>query len=253
MGAHGDLWIGSQPTPKNRHPAVGASLLSLNGRSMMRDDKHSQTGLFLVLEGPDGVGKTTIAGALADSLRREGRVVRLVREPGSTRIGEAVRNILLSAEQTDPYIDLFLFTAARRQLVKEIIEPALRSGEIVISDRFYHSTFVYQGGLRGVPTSLIETVTVAAIGDCRPDATYLLTLDERVWRERLGRRGGGPDRLERDGRQMQIWEHYRSLVATMPDVIEIDASGSPEIIVEDLMGRIRRLIETRRLSTKLAR
>lgn len=141
-------------------------------------------GWFVTLDGPEGGGKTTHAGRLADHLRASGHVVRETREPGGTWLGERVREILLartgSTTPTDPLSDALLFNAARRQLVREVIAPSLDAGETVVCARFADSTLAYQGHAAGVPLDVIRALAEAATGGLVPDLTFLLDVPAEV-------------------------------------------------------------------------
>jgi dTMP kinase len=138
------------------------------------------SGRFITIEGPDGSGKTTQVEQLADRLRAGGRRVVVTREPGGTRLGEGLREILLArhggVEPTDALTDAFLFEAARRQLVRLVIRPALADGMIVVCGRYSDSTFAYQGFGAGVPLETLRELDAAATGGLRPDLTILLDL-----------------------------------------------------------------------------
>lgn len=132
------------------------------------------------MEGPDGAGKTTQAEALAAHLRQRGLDVLLTREPGGTWLGERVREILLactgSTASMDPLTDAFLFNAARRQLVTEVLQPALAAGRTVLCARFADSTVAYQGYGAGVPLDRLRALEAVATGGLVPDLTILLDL-----------------------------------------------------------------------------
>ncbi|TMB46439.1 MAG: dTMP kinase [Chloroflexi bacterium] len=135
-------------------------------------------GLFITFEGGEGSGKTTQAELLGDWLSSRNPIV--VREPGGTELGERIREVVLYAGlEIDAEAEMYLFMASRRQLIAEVIAPALEKGQIVIADRYHDSTLAYQGGARGVPTNWPSTFP-------RPDITFLLTgpvetgLDRRV-------------------------------------------------------------------------
>jgi dTMP kinase len=138
------------------------------------------SGRFITIEGPDGSGKTTLAGRLAEHLRGAGIATLLTREPGGTAIGERIRSILLEAgaerHELDPATDALLFSAARSRHVVEIIRPALERGEIVISARFSDSTLAYQGYGGGLPLDMLRTIQRIATHGLRPDLTILLDL-----------------------------------------------------------------------------
>lgn len=139
-------------------------------------------GWFITIEGPEGGGKTTQAERLRAHLAREpGGTVQLAREPGGTWLGERVREILLArtgagAAPTDPLTDAFLFNAARRQLVREVIRPAMDAGTTVICARFADSSLAYQGHGAGVPLEHLRTLADLATDGLTPDLTFLLDL-----------------------------------------------------------------------------
>jgi dTMP kinase len=137
-------------------------------------------GWFITIEGPDGAGKTTQAQRLAAHLQGAGLDVHLTREPGGTWLGERLRELLLartaSTSRADPMTDALLFNAARRQLVTEVIEPALGAGRTVVCARFADSTMAYQGYGAGVPLDDLRALGSAATGGLTPDLTILLDL-----------------------------------------------------------------------------
>lgn len=136
-------------------------------------------GFFISVEGVDGSGKTTQAGLLAERLRRQGELVTLVRDPGTTRLGERVRAELLSHSEgapPDPFAEVALFLAARIQLLHEVIEPALVEGAVVVSDRYLDSTLVYQGAGRGLDQTVLLELHRLVGADRMPDLTLVLDL-----------------------------------------------------------------------------
>src|SRR6185369_6869904 len=145
-------------------------------------------GLFITFEGTEGSGKSTQILPLADRLRSLGRIVRTLREPGGTPIGEEVRHTLKHSKQNEamtPEAELLLMNASRAQLVREVIRPALAAGEIVLCDRFYDSTVAYQGYGRGLDLNMVQAMIDAAVGDTRPDLTLLMVVAHKVSAERL--------------------------------------------------------------------
>ena len=147
---------------------------------MIRPGAPTRRGWFVTIEGPDGAGKTTQAETLASHLRTQGLDVLLTREPGGTWLGERLREVLLArtsaAVAADALTDAFLFNAARRQLVAEVIEPALSAGRMVLSARFADSTLAYQGYGAGVPLEQLRVLEATATNGLRPDLTILLDL-----------------------------------------------------------------------------
>jgi dTMP kinase len=135
----------------------------------------SERGRLITFEGPEGSGKTTQAGRLADALRARGIPIVATREPGGTVLGERIRDLLLDpGASIDPLADALLFNAARRQLVADVIEPALAAGSIVVCARFADSTRAYQGYGGGLPLAELDRLEVVATGGLRPDRTILL-------------------------------------------------------------------------------
>ncbi len=149
---------------------------------------------FITFEGIEGSGKSTQAKNAADYLKSEGFEVVLMREPGGTKIGEAIRDILLDKENVamTPETELLLYNAARVQIVTELIRPHLEKGTIVICDRFVDSTIAYQAYAGGVDLGFTKTICSFASLSCLPDLTFLMDSDVERGLERCGR----GDRME---------------------------------------------------------
>jgi dTMP kinase len=139
-------------------------------------------GLFVTFEGPEGSGKTTQIALLAKVLTERRRTVLMTREPGGTRIGDAIRSVLLDAKHTEmsARAEALLFNAARAQLVDQVIRPALAQGEIVLCDRYGDSTLAYQGYGHGQELEPLRRLIDYATGGLTPDLTIFLDLDVRV-------------------------------------------------------------------------
>ncbi|MBI3999116.1 MAG: dTMP kinase [Candidatus Omnitrophica bacterium] len=150
--------------------------------------------MFITFEGGEGAGKSTQIRFVASYFKRKGRNVLLVREPGSTPIGEQIRSVLLHPKNKAMSVgtELFLYLAARAQLVDEVIRPALKKGRVVISDRYEDSTIVYQGYAGGFALNQLKQVAKAARGELVPRLTFLLDVNVK---EGL-KRGGRSDRME---------------------------------------------------------
>ena len=190
--------------------------------------------MFISLEGIDGSGKSTQARLLAEGLRAEGRGVVLTREPGGSEGGEAIRRLLVEGapDRWSPETELLLFTAARRDHLERLIEPALARGDWVVSDRFADSTRIYQGAARGDLRALVDELHTLAIGR-EPDRTIVIDMDpERALARGLARRSG-EDRFEAFGLDFQktLREGFRALVGDMPDRIRlVDGDADPETV-----------------------
>jgi dTMP kinase len=157
----------------------------------------ARKGLFITFEGGEGSGKSTQIRLLADKLRAAGREVVVTREPGGSPGGERIRALLLDPDADfDAITQAFLFSAARRDHVRQLIEPAMKRGAVVISDRFADSTRAYQQAAGAVSPEIVETITDAAIGDTVPDLTVLLDLDPSVGLARANKRRGADGRAD---------------------------------------------------------
>ena len=154
--------------------------------------------MFITFEGGDGSGKSTHAAILERRLRDSSVNVLLVREPGSTALGQYLREWLKRESATVPIAELLLFEAARAQLVSEIVRPAIAAGQVVIADRFSDSSLAYQGYGRGLDLELIRTLNVAATGGLTPDLTVLLhaPATEALARATRGRADAGQRKFE---------------------------------------------------------
>ncbi len=187
-----------------------------------------EQGLFITFEGTDGSGKTTQATRLAEHLRAQGYEVVQVHEPGGTEVGERVRGLLLDKELAgmDPMAELLLYEAARAQLVREVVVPALEAGKVVVCDRFADSSVAYQGYGRKLGPDIVEQLNAAATGGLVPDRTILLDMDPEISMQRALGDGDGPDRIEAEGAGLQrdFYDGFRALAAVNPERIRIVAA-----------------------------
>jgi dTMP kinase len=168
---------------------------------------------------------------LGTTLRADGRKVLTVREPGGTPIAEAARKLALKSRHDRAYAaELFLFLAARADLVERVIRPALGSGQIVIADRFGLSTMAYQVSGRGLSREDVEAALRIATGGLAPDLTLVLDIPVSVGRERQKASGKAQDRIERedDTFHTRVREAYRA--ASGPGIVHIDASQSRKAV-----------------------
>ena len=151
----------------------------------------SLPGRFITLEGGEAAGKSTQIARLAERLRRQGRLVLELREPGGTPLGEKIRHLLKhdpDGRGMSPETELLLMNASRAELVRTRILPALRSGHVVLCDRFYDSTIAYQGHGRGLDLAAVQSVIQLAVGGLRPDRTLWLDVAPEIARTRLAGR-----------------------------------------------------------------
>lgn len=188
-------------------------------------------GTFVTFEGGEGAGKGTQLHLLRSRLDQLGISHVDVREPGGTKISEHVRSLLLDPEiqNFSPRAELLLYGAARAQIVDEIIEPALASGQNVLCDRFYDSTSAYQGSARGLDRIFIATMRTYATNGLNPDLTVYLDIDPGIGLERATDQGA--DRIEQESIEFhrRVRKGYRAIGATEPERFKvIDASGKPD-------------------------
>ena len=209
-----------------------------------------ERGKFITFEGGEGCGKSTQVKRFAALLEARGIKVLLTREPGGTRLAELIRG-LLKDEADDPPTDraeLLLFLAARAQLVKNTIRPALDEGTWVVSDRFSDSTIAYQGYGRGLPLDFVCAANNFACEGLKPDLTFLLDLDPAVARVRMRQREEATntvaDRIERAGEEFhaRLRGGFLTLAATdVPRFAVIDASASPDEVFSSVLSAASRL------------
>jgi dTMP kinase len=198
---------------------------------------------FITFEGSEGCGKSTQVQRLAARLHRADVPYLVTREPGGTEIGDTIRELLQFAPQgvgMTPQTELLLFEASRTQLVREKIKPALERGLCVISDRFFDSTTVYQGAARRLDPQMVEQLNAFAIGDCRPDATFVLDVDPGIAHSRMRRTARRPDRMEQESTEFyeQVREAYRELAAREPNRIVLVDGSRPENNIENEIWEI---------------
>jgi dTMP kinase len=205
-------------------------------------------GRFITIEGPDGSGKTTQVERLAERLRSAGHEVLVTREPGGTRLGEQLREILLArhggVEPTDALTDAFLFEAARRQLVRQVIRPALADGSIVVCGRYSDSTLAYQGYGAGAPLDVLRAIDAAATDGLRPNLTILLDLPVEVG---LARKG--PDETTRFEAEQDVAFHRRvragflALAADEPDRFAVvDATLTVDEVADEAWSIVAEML-----------
>lgn len=198
-------------------------------------------GRLITIEGLDGAGKTTLATALDDELRRRGVEVRLLREPGGVELAERVRALVKDPSLTiGARAEALLYAAARAQLVEEQVEPLLAAGTSVLLDRFVDSSLAYQGAGRALGVEAVSEVNRFGTGGLRPDRTLLLRVEPSVGRARQADRGVA-DRLERSPDEFfsAVAEAYDRLAAQDPERIRgLDGGLAPEEILAQALAAL---------------
>jgi len=194
-------------------------------------------GLFITFEGVEGSGKTTQVELLGEALAT--RDVVIVREPGGTELGERMRDVLLFGGMAiDREAEMYLFMAARAQVVHEVIEPALGSGRIVISDRFHDSTIAYQGGGRGLSVYWPPSFP-------KPDITFLVSVPVEVGHMRMLLAGKHPDRVERESLEFhqRVAAEYERIAKAEPQrYTVVDGTESQAQVHAAVMARVDRAL-----------
>lgn len=203
----------------------------------------SGRAVFVVFEGGEGAGKSTQVRLLVDALRESGRTVTVTREPGGTRVGAAIRALLLDpatgalAERTEA----LLYAADRAEHVATVIGPALARGEVVISDRYVDSSLAYQGAGRSLPLADVAALSALATGGLVPHLTVLLDVDPEVGLGRLT----SADRLEREGLDFhrRVREGFRALAAADPPrYLVLDAHDAADVLARAIRSRVESLL-----------
>jgi len=206
-------------------------------------------GLFITLEGGEGVGKTTGMQYLEQCLREQGVDLVVTREPGGTRFGERVRNLLLEVQQgsMDDMAELLLIFSARAQHLREVIEPALEQGRWVLCDRFTDATYAYQGAGRHMRDDLIRDLELMVQGSLQPDLTLILDIPVQVGLARASERSA-PDRFEQE--QIEFFERVRNRYLQIAQdnpqrCVVIDASRSLDGVQSQISDVLENFWESR--------
>ena len=201
-------------------------------------------GSFIVIEGPDGSGKTTIALRLKEILSEKYDIVH-TREPGGIDIAEQIRNIILDPKNTamEAKTEALLYAASRRQHLVEKVIPALKRGSIVLCERFVYSSLVYQGYARGLGIDAVYDINRFAIGDTMPDLVLYLDVDEKTGLSRVDSRGN-KDRLDGESSvfHKKVVEGYQLIKERFSDFKVVDASRSADEVLEDCLDIIYKFL-----------
>jgi dTMP kinase len=203
--------------------------------------------MFITFEGPDGSGKTTQIALLADYLAKQGYSILRLREPGGTRIGEQIREVLHNHDHNEmnPHAEVLLYSAARAQIVAEVIRPALEAGKVVLCDRFFDSTFAYQGYGHQLDFEALKAITRFATGGLQPDLTIYIDLDPMEGlRRRQDDQTAEWNRLDALGETFHRRVHvgYQRLIEEQPDRwVLVDGTQS----IDDIQARVRELVSAR--------
>ncbi len=203
-------------------------------------------GIFITMEGPDGSGKSTQIELLKEYLQKEGYDVLITREPGGTKISEAIREVILNKDfrEMSPVTEMLLYASARAQLIAELVGPALDSGKAVISDRFVDSSLVYQGMARGLGVDTVLEVNKLAIGKYMPDVTFHLDLPAEVGISRK-KDQKELDRMELESVEFhkKVAQGYRDMAARFPERIKtIDATLPIDEICVIIIDSVKSLL-----------
>lgn len=201
-------------------------------------------GKFITLEGSEGSGKSTQSALILEYLKSKNLPVMLLREPGGVKISEKIRDILLNVKSTGmgDECETLLYMAARAQLVKEVLKPALEKGQIVICDRFLDSTIAYQGWGNGVDVAAIEKIGDFAVGGVKPDLTLLFDVDTK---KGLSRTNAKKDRIELRSLDyhVRVRQGYLDLAKRNPKRIKVISVDAPkEVIFERVKSYIDKIL-----------
>lgn len=206
-------------------------------------------GFLISFEGSEGSGKSTQATRLAARFEAANYDVIVTREPGGTAIGEQIRHILMHANGSanmTPEAELLLFAASRAQLVREVIDPALAEGKMVLCDRFMDSTTVYQGVARRLQQGPVQTINTFAVGETVPDVTVVIDIPAEVGFERIRHRATDlPDRMQEENIEFyrKVRDGYLVLAKTLSErFIVVDGTRSPDEVEEAIWRELRKRV-----------
>lgn len=203
-------------------------------------------GLFIVIEGPDGSGKSTMAKKIGEYFRLKGHKIEFTREPGGTPISEKIRKLILDKNNTEMSYrtEALLYAAARAQLVSQKITPWLEDGKIVISERYVYSSLVYQGIGRNLGIDEIKKINDFATSGLEPDVVLFFDIDPECALKRKLKIDGG-DRLENESISFHrsVYEGYKKIIEHYPNIITINAERN----IEEIFKEVRIIIEKLKL------
>lgn len=198
-------------------------------------------GLFLVIEGPDGSGKSTMAKKIGEYFSAKGRQIEFTREPGGTNISEKIRELILDKNniEMDYRTEALLYAAARAQLVSQKIIPWLNAGKIVISERYVYSSLVYQGIGRNLGIDEIKKINDFGTAGLEPDLVMFFDIDPKKALERKLNIDGG-DRLENENLSFHeaVYKGYKTIANNYSNIITINAERTVEEIFDDVKNII---------------
>lgn len=227
------------PRSNTNQPGANNEALSLPP-----DVARALPGKFLVFDGPDGSGKSTQLKHFLRAAKHAGLSITEVREPGGTEIGERIRDALLThldREEMSVRCEMLLYMASRAQLCEQVIDPALKRGDLVVADRFVSSTYAYQGAAGGIPFVEIDAAAKIAMRGVEPDATLIFDVDQETAAARLN-----PllDRMEAKGAAFheRVRAGYQSLIANDEQVhryLGIDARGDEATVFRNIIDALR--------------
>lgn len=198
--------------------------------------------MFVTFEGVDWSGKSTQADLLIGWLRDQGRTVTASREPGSTPLGDGVRELVLHGDEMTPWAEAALYAAARAENTARVIRPALERGDDVVCDRYLDSSVAYQGAGRGLGESRVRELSLTVTEGLLPDRTFVVLLDPG---EARARSGDYHDRIEREGPDFmrRVDAAYRALAAAEPGrVVAVDGARAADRIAEEIRDHVRALL-----------
>lgn len=205
----------------------------------------NNTGRFMVVEGLEGAGKSTAVQTIKSYLENKVSSVLITREPGGTHVGETVRKLIkdsIPGEELDPRSELLLFYAARTQLYERVIRPALNRGVWVIADRFELSTYAYQGGARGISTTILDSLSSFCLGGFKPDHIFFLDIDPKKGLDRVKKRGE-MDRIEQESLDffVRVNQAYHQTMKNLDNVSFIDANQDEVSVQQALIAELERV------------
>jgi len=206
-----------------------------------------KTGYFITFEGIDGCGKSTQLKKTEKYLVRRGDTILVLREPGSTVLSERIRAILLDKKLTiGDFPELMLYLAARAELVKQVIEPAIKKGKIVLCDRFYDSTTAYQGYGRGLDIIIINKLNRLAVGDMVPNLTFLIDVSYNVSLKRRKLENKKADRLESESSRFfgKVRNGFLEIARRNKSRVKVvDGSSDVETVFEEVKAWLNRKLK----------